>query len=320
MEAVGSEERQGSLGPIPAVLNLWLAAAHLLVNLYQFFALPLFLLPSGPWWAITLVPLAALNNPFWSLIHEAIHNLFHPCERVNVALGRLLSIFFGSPFRVLRLSHLLHHKLNRTPLEGTEFYDPERVSRIRASLGYYSYVLGGLYLLELLSPLLFFLPRRLLGRLQQRHFSGETLSGVWFRSLVNREAVGELRADGVLIFALLIASLACYGENWGLLLGALVTRAFLVSFLDNVYHYRTPVNDIFYACNLRLPPLPSKALLYFNLHGVHHRNPSIPWLHLPEAFAKGAAQYSADYFVATWRQLYGAAPLSSLPVKAAKAV
>jgi fatty acid desaturase len=316
MNGVVAAERARDLSKaIPTGLNLSLAVGYLLINLYLFFILPIWLLPRHSWWGLTLIAVAALNNPFWSLIHEAIHDLFHPVQRLNALFGRLLSILFGAPFRVLRLSHLLHHKLNRTPLEGTELYDPEKSSRLGASLGYYSYIFGGLYLLEVLSPLLFFLPKRLLARLQQRYFGGESLGGIWFRSLTNQEAIREVRTDGVLIFILLIVSFSCYGENWKWLLGSLIARAFLVSFLDNVYHYRTPVNDVFYARNLWLPPWVAKALLYFNLHGVHHKNPSIPWLWLPDASGKGSEPFSANYFAAALRQLYGPVSLRSLPSK-----
>ena len=54
------------------------------LNLYQFFILPFWLLPGNRVWAWTLLPAALLTNPFWSLIHEAIHDLFHPRRPVNV--------------------------------------------------------------------------------------------------------------------------------------------------------------------------------------------------------------------------------------------
>ena len=57
------------------------------LNLYQFFILPFWLLPKNRAWAWTLLPAALLTNPFWSLIHEAIHDLFHPRRPVNVVLA-----------------------------------------------------------------------------------------------------------------------------------------------------------------------------------------------------------------------------------------
>ncbi|TAK04456.1 fatty acid desaturase [bacterium] len=298
---------------VPYKLNVTLAAGHVLINLYQFFILPLYFLPRSPWWALTLAPVAALNNPFWSLIHEAIHDMFHPSSRINAAAGRVLSVFFGSPFRVLRFSHLMHHKFNRTPLEGTELYDPERSSRFRAAPGYYFQILGGLYLLEFVSPLPFFLPLNRLRAWVQRSFKSDTLRGILFKSLMSDEAIREMRTDGLAVFALFGLSAFCYGEYWGLLVAALAVRAFLISFLDNVYHYRTPVNDIFYAGNLRLSRPLSTMLLHFNLHGIHHRNPAIPWSILPQVFGAERRKFDGNYFTAAARQLWGPVPLSELP-------
>lgn len=298
---------------IPAALNLSLAGMHLLMSLYLFFFLPIFLLPLNPWWFLTILPVVLFSNPFWSLIHEAIHDMFHPSSRINRTVGRILSVFFGSPFRVLRLSHLLHHKLNRTPIEATELFDLKRTSWLRASPGYYFYILGGLYLYEVLSPLLFFLPRNILSKMERRYFAGNDLAGSLVRSLMTEESVREMRTDGVLIIVLFGLSLGCYGVWWPLPPAVLMARAFLISFLDNVYHYRTPVNDVFYANNLWLPRLLASALLHFNIHGIHHRNPAIPWIRLPEVFEEQAKKFDGDYFAAAVRQLRGPVPLSDLP-------
>jgi fatty acid desaturase len=104
-----------------------------------------------------------------------------------------------------------------------------------------------------------------------------------------------------------------------LLVAALLTRGFLISFLDNVYHYETTVGDIFYAKNLRLAPLLSKLLLHFNLHGVHHVNPAVPWIHLPKAFHAGTRQFQGGYFAASARQLRGPIALQDLPHATASA-
>ena len=297
----------------PAAINFALAAAHVGMNLYQFFVLPIFLLPLHPGWALTLAPVAVLSNPFWSLIHEAIHDLFHPIARINGFVGRLLAIFFGAPFRVLRLSHLLHHKLNRSPIEGTELYDPDKSSRLRASPGYYFYIFGGLYLFEAVSLLPFLLPRRLLRWIETRFFDQGGLSQSLVKSLMNDESIREIRQDGIAILFLFGLSALCYGEQWGLLAISLVTRAFLISFLDNVYHYRTPVNDLLHADNLRLPATLSKILLYFNLHGIHHRNPAIPWHRLPEVFRREAGPFQGNFLTAALRQLEGPVALPDLP-------
>jgi len=302
-----------SRADIPARLNLLLAFGYFLVNAYQFVLLPGWLLPMDVRWGVTLVPLALLNNSFWSLIHEAIHDMFHPLRRVNGACGRALSIMFGSPFRVLRTSHLLHHKLNRTLIEGTEYYDRRKSSLARASMGYYFQILGGLYLVEFLSPLLFYLPRRLLLRFKSLCLERESLSAILFHNWTQNDAMREIRQDGLLTFGWFGLALFLYGQHWPLLLAAVMLRGFLISFLDNVYHYRTPVNDIFYARNLRLPEAAARALLYFNLHGIHHSNPAIPWIRLPQVFQERSQLLNGNYFTAAARQLSGPVALQDLP-------
>lgn len=312
MEAAQAEKAQSAGAAIPAGMNLSLAAGHLLAGVYQLFVLPLFFLPASPWWALTLAPLALLNNPYWSLLHEAIHEMFHPSRRVNRAAGRALGVFFGAPFLVLRLSHLLHHKLNRSPVEATEVYAPGEVSKARVAAGYFAHIFGGLYLLEVASPLMFFLPRFALRRMERRYFTGADLPGNLMRGLMRGAAVTEMRLDGALILVLFGASAFCYGAWWPCLAGALLARAFLISFLDNVYHYATPMGDTFYARNLSLARPLSAGLLHFNLHGVHHKNPAIPWIGLPAAFRAQALRSDGEYFSAALGQLNGPIPASRL--------
>ena len=270
-------------------------------------------------WAWTLLPLALLTNPFWSLIHEAIHDLFHPNKPVNAFFGRFLAILFGAPFRILRLSHLLHHKLNRLPLEGTEYYDKTKESKAAAAPAYYFQILLGLYLVEVLSALYFLLPRDWLMHFKTRYIATNSLSAILLQNWLGEESLREIRRDGVAVILWLALSLYCYGQNWPLLVGALLARGFLISFLDNIYHYETPVGDIFYARNLRLAAPLSKLLLNFNLHGIHHVNPAIPWIHLPKAFQADASQYHGGYLSASARQLRGPIALQDLPHAAASA-
>ncbi|MGH7825174.1 MAG: fatty acid desaturase family protein [Candidatus Binatia bacterium] len=302
-----------SIGGVSTGLNLFLAALYVLVNVFQFLILPSWLLREDLRWSLLLLPLAFLTNPFWSLIHEAIHDLLHPNRRLNAIAGRLLAVMFGSPFRILRSSHLLHHKLNRAPAEGTEYYERGKRPVLVAATGYYFQILGGLYLAEIMSPLLFFLPRSAIRSVKERFVDRESVSGILLQSWTRRDSVREIRIDGGLIILLFTLSLICYGSYWPLLVLVLAGRGLLISFLDNVYHYRTPVNDIFYANNLRLPRILAKPMLNFNLHGVHHRNPSVPWKRLPLAFREQAQTYHGNYFAAAARQLAGPTALQDLP-------
>jgi fatty acid desaturase len=298
---------------IPARTNFVLAGFHAGVNVYQFLIVPAVLLPLDARWAWTLLPLVFLNNSYWSLIHESIHDLFHPSRSINKFFGRAMSILFGSPLQIVRLSHLLHHKLNRTPKEATEVYDPRATSIRAAARGYYFQILGGLYLGELLSPLLFFLPRGLIEKFRLRFTRPDSVSGILMQNWSRPEILQEIRIDGILIVLWLSASCCFYASHWPLLLGILAARAFFISFLDNVYHYRTPVADIFYASNLRLPAPLRKLLLNFNLHGIHHRNPAIPWIRLPSVFREQSAVFHGSYLQAALSQLGGPIALEDLP-------
>ena len=298
---------------IPSALNAGLACFYAALNLFQFVILPLSLLPSNQLWAWLLLPLALLTNPFWSLIHEAIHDLFHPNRRVNAFFGRFLAVIFGSPFRILRMSHLIHHKLNRLPVEGTEYYDSAKSSKAAAAPAYYFQIFLGLYLVEVLSPLYFFLPRRWLEAFKRRYIRANTVSSLLMENWLRPEALREIRIDGLWTMSWLALGFYCYGNNWPLLVMVLLARGFLISFLDNIYHYETPVSDVFYAKNLRLTEPLTTALLNFNLHGVHHINPAIPWIHLPQAFEAQAGNFAGAFFGAAMRQLRGPIALQDLP-------
>lgn len=298
---------------IPTAGNLSLVFFYAAVNLYQYFILPLGLLPLNLAWAWTLLPLALLTNPFWSLIHEAIHDLLHPSRKVNAICGRLLAILFGSPYRVLRLSHLLHHKLNRLAVEGTEYFDTNKTAKAAAAPGYYFHILVGLYLVELASSLWFFLPRVWLKAFKNKFLPNGSVGGMLMQNSLSAEALREIRRDGLLALSWLGFSFYAYGEHWPILLAFVAARAFLISFLDNLYHYDTPVGDIFYAKNLRLSAPLSKLLLHFNLHGIHHLNPAISWINLPQALKVQNGEFEGGYFTAAWRQLRGPIALQDLP-------
>ncbi|MBM4299308.1 MAG: fatty acid desaturase, partial [Deltaproteobacteria bacterium] len=194
---------------------------------------------------------------------------------------------------------------NRTLAEATEPYDASKTSWTRASLGYYFQIFGGLYLGELMSSALFFLPKALLRRVKDRFIDPKSVSGILMQSWTQDAALREIRQDGALILLCLGLAFYCYGENWPMLLGVSAARGFLISFLDNVYHYRTPIDDVFYAHNLRLPALAAKCLLNFNLHGIHHQNPAIPWHRLPASFAQQREIFHGNYFAAAASQLGG---------------
>lgn len=302
------------LQSIPRKLNFSLATIQVFVNVFQFFILPLCLLQKNMHWSLVIIPISALNNPFWALIHEAIHDLFSSSSGTNVAAGRLLSLFFGSPFDVLRVTHLSHHKFNRSPLEkGTEVYDPARWSKRRANFTYFFYIFCGLYLLEVFSTLIFFLPTNSFHRLGRRLVDHGNAQEKWLaKKFMDGKTVREIRIDGIAILLIFGLSAFCYGMHWRVLVSILAMRMFLISFMDNVYHYGSTLNITASGHNLWLPRVLSVLILNFNFHRVHHRNPAVPWPKLPELFAEHADSFDRGLLTAAVNQLRGPIPLSEL--------
>jgi hypothetical protein len=293
---------------IPTAINLSLASVYAVVNLYQFFILPLLLLPKNPRWAWTIA--AGVVRNLLEPDSRAIHDLF--INRAANGFAGRLSRSCSAPFRILRVSHLLH-RLNRLPVEGTEYFDQRKSTRASAAPGYYFQILLGLYVIELVGPLFFFLPRRWLQAFKDNYLPRGTVSAILIQNWLSGDALREIRVDGACAYFWLGLSFYCYGSHWPLLVALVTARAFLISFLDNLYHYETPVGDIFYAKNLRLPAPLSGVLLNFNLHGIHHINPAISWIDLPAAFRAQAAEFQGSYVSAALRQLRGPLALQELP-------
>jgi fatty acid desaturase len=218
----------------------------------------------------------------WALLHEAIHHNLATHAGLNVALGRGLAILHGSPFRVLQLGHLLHHRYSRTLRERTEVYDAARTTRLRVAPAYYARLLGGLYMGELLANLLCLLPAPLLARLHARVDKPDSVLGTLVGSLTAApRRLREVRVDALLVLTIHGASAILYAGYWPVLAAALGLRALLISLNDNVYHYGTALDDVRYAKDLEAPRALSALMLNFNLHGAHHDDPRLAWHRLP---------------------------------------
>jgi fatty acid desaturase len=304
---------------IPEAFNFGLAGLHISLNLFQLFILPLYLLPKSLRWSIFLVPIACSNNPLWALLHEAIHDLFNSSGRINLVFGRVLAIFFGSPFHILRQTHLSHHKFNRSATEkGTEIYDPGEVSKTKANFRYFFYIFCGLYLLEVSSTCIFFLPGNILRKMRQRLVDHGDIQEKWLaQKFADEKIVRDIRIDGVAIFLVFALNAFCFGRHWTLLLFLLVGRTFFISIMDNVYHYRTPLHVTVSGHNLFLPGVFSRLLVNFNLHRIHHANPSVPWVKLPDFFAQQGETFDRGFFTAVLDQLRGPIAASDFAVPSA---
>jgi len=298
---------------IPARLNLVLAAGFAIAHLYLLVLYPLGVIAIPSLAIVVLVVAVILAYPCWTLIHEAIHSMLSPDRRLNHGLGRLLAILHGSPFAVLRIVHLLHHKYNRVE-DYAEAYDPARTSPWRAAIHHYYTVLAGRYWSEVLACFLVWLPERRRDRLIRDMFRDGEMAERLHHHMTRRDTLSEARRDGVLCLALLAVTFWLYRHHVPVLIAVLSGRALLISFFDDAYHYGT-------ARNLREAPQPARnhalgpawLVLNFNHHGLHHRYPSLPWKALSAKAREEGLVFDGGYWSSAFRQLRGPIPLSDLP-------
>ena len=132
------------------------------------------------------------------------------------------------------------------------------------------------------------------------------------QALAGPRAITEIRQDALAVGALLIVAFLMWGKAWPALAGFLLLRGFLVSFLDNVYHFRTPLDRVDYAYNLALPRPLQTLFLNMNMHRVHHRRMHLPWWQLPRQFLADAESFDGALPRAALRQLRGPAAVTEL--------
>ena len=296
---------------VPGHLNLAYAALVAGLALAVFLGVPVAGHLWGHW---LLVAFVLATVPHWALIHECVHGHFHRRRTVNAAAGRVLAILFLAPFDGLRFGHLSHHALNARASERPEFYDPAQRSGVLATATFYARLFCGVYLLEIASGPLALLPRRLLRPMVRRVFYDGTPDAAHMadraeRVLLAPDVLRRMRHDAWVILALLAGAFWLYGPDWPLLALALLGRAFLVSFLDNAPHYDGALADPDQGYDLRLPRPLARLVLNTNLHGTHHRHPTLPWTALPDAFVRDGASFTGNYLLTPWRQLRGPVPL-----------
>lgn len=302
--------------PSPAIvrtydrLNIGLACAYAGSALAAYFLIPALMRWSDPAWIWLLIPLALVANGYWATLHEAMHGQLRPQSIANRRAGRVLAILWGSSFRMLRFGHLMHHRFNRHELDHPDCYDPARTTRVAASLRFYSEILGGLYLVEILTPLLYLLPQTMVRRLVGRLYAGDAAPMPQLRQLAERalaapDNIREIRQDALAAWALIVLAFVAWGEYWPAFLGFFLGRGLLVSLVDNVYHFRTPLDDVDFAYNLRLPRPLQALFLNMNMHRVHHHNMHVAWWRLPDFFAANREAYDGSLIKGVIRQGLG---------------
>ena len=290
-------------------INLSFAFIFFLINIAMWCLVPLGLAQHTSLIVINVIAVIA-TNPYWALLHEGIHRIFHPNKKVNDLACRGISLSFGTVFFIVRYGHLMHHRMNRQGPDLIDAYHPQTEKRWKKNVHYFSYILGGLYLSEVFSPLLVFLPKRLLTTLLKRVLGSESpYYQVACSSLLKAKTLWQCRIDALLLYALFALSFWLYGHLWWVLLATLLARGFLISFADNLPHYGTVLDKPLYALNTRMPRYLGVSLFHFNLHRIHHEHPTLPWSALPQKLQTKGDQCDIGYFTQALRQFKGVWPI-----------
>lgn len=305
---------------IPAIANIAAATVLLGLNALLFLVIPGQLLPRSAWWLLLLAPCVLATNSMWFLAHESFHANLHPNGKINEHLGRLLAICLGVPFHVVRFGHLQHHRFNGALVDRPDLYDPKKTWPPFAWLGYYLQLLGGFYLQEAASFLIFLLPSRYIPRAVELGLAAHDEPSARIKELAlttfaKPQIVRAVRRDALAAALLHGLALWLYGPWWPAFVAALAGRALLVSFANNLPHYATPNTDKAYALNVRLPRFINALLLNFYCHRVHHADPRIPWTGLPEGMRRMDMDFETGYLRQGLAQFRG--PIAVSPAEPA---
>jgi fatty acid desaturase len=223
------------------------------------------------------------NNTMFSLMHEAVHGMFHPNRTVNEVAGNVAAAFFPTIFVVQRLSHLTHHKNNRSDVERFDYYEPGDNHVLKVAQWYS--ILTGLYWLFI--PVFVTVYALFGGVIPWRRIVAtdgvvgrQTSATAYFDSLrqipMSNVRLGFLLTIAVqaALFWLLdlsfwrwAACYACFGLMW--------------SSLQYADHAFSSLDRHEGAWNLKVSPFTRFAFLNYHFHLCHHRDTTVQWRGLP---------------------------------------
>jgi fatty acid desaturase len=251
-------------------------------------------------------------QPLYTLWHETAHDIFHRRRVVNDAAGFLSAAFLPSSFWLLHFVHLGHHMSNRSKRERIEYY-AEGESRVARAAFYYAVLLGLNWLGFVIQTVVFtLLPTPLIRRFGLDRQLGATLPAL------SDGDFARIRLEVLGVVAVWSAVLAFTPVSGVQCAVYFASNALFYSQLRYIYHYEAPFDVVEGAYDLRAPRALTAFVLNATYHLTHHRNPKVPWLHLPE-IARPEEQ-TRGFFEMLLRQWRGALPESSQPQRTGRTI
>ncbi len=298
--------------PIPALLNVGILAAATAACIGLLWLASHDVRPAVV--TVAAVAFSFTANTLFSLLHEAVHGVFHPDPAINRWAGRWAASFFPTSFGLQRGMHLVHHRNNRGETERFDYISPGDVAWLRYAQ-WYSILTGLYWVISVAGVAIYFVTpagvrnktmgastwRRTDSRVATQTASREYLAV--FDDLdpvtTRLEVLGAIGLHAALFlgFDLTVAGwAACYGAfglHW--------------SSLQYADHAFSPLHRTDGAWDLDVNPISRAFFLNYHDHRAHHRNPRAPWIHLPDLVDQKAERPT---FFGVWRSMWaGPRPL-----------
>jgi fatty acid desaturase len=223
-----------------------------------------------------------VGNTLFSLLHEAVHGVFHSTTATNDLFGRWLAAFFPTSFSLQRFFHLGHHRRNRSRAERFDYIAPGENVFLK-NVQWYGILTGLYWLLPPLSCLIYFVWP---GAFASRFFQSE--DAAWSRQSgtgamiadVDRLSPAVVRAEvlfGAIWQGLLFKTLGLSAGGWLLCYAAFAINWSSLQYADHAW---SPLDSVQGAWNLRVNRVVRWVFLNYHHHLAHHQNPKVSWLHL----------------------------------------
>ena len=260
---------------------------------------------SGPVGLVLCALLFSLSaNTLFSLLHEAVHGSFSPQPWINDWAGRFAAAWFPTGLSIQRVFHLTHHRNNRSPAEQFDLLHDGDVTWLKKAQWYA--ILTGLYWLIAVCGVVAYLllPKTLVVRSRPGEESklGEQTGSTIYLAALDRLDPVKSRLE-ILLALLFQATLAIVLDlslfGW---LACYAAFALSWSSLQYADHAFSPLDRHEGAWNLKVGRLTHAIYLNYHYHLAHHRDPGIPWVHLPGRTRPGDPHPS---FWRVWRMMWG---------------
>lgn len=227
--------------------------------------------------ALLVVFFCLMMQGVFSFMHEAFHGHAHPDKRTNRLLGIVSSTIFGTSYTLFRINHIGHHARNRTRAELVDYIYPDEAP-LRKILLYYTGILGGIWLGGFLGALL--LPLLPYGTARKLAANSEANSFLTAFKDFESHDWNMMRVELAFGLVFWVAAILLFDWRWSTLLTAYAAFALSWSWLQWVYHVRSPIDVIEGAYNLRVATPVRWLFLNFNYNLTHHRDSSWHWQEL----------------------------------------